>query len=178
MNKQDNTRLLRKLAVVALLMFGFGFALVPFYKKICEVTGNNSVLKADEVKNTQVDANRTYRITFDSTVAQNLPVTLTAPRGALTLHPGELHQVEYLMENRSKERLKLQAIPSYSPSPVAAHFKKLECFCFKQQILEPGETKRLPVVFVVDKELPSGIIDLTLSYTLFKVASLNEEGAR
>lgn len=178
MNKQDNTRLLGKLTVVALVMFGFGFALVPFYKKICEVTGNNSVLKADEVKNTQIDTGRTYRITFDATVAQNLPVTLVPPRGALTLHPGELHQVEYLMENRSKERLKVQAIPSYSPSPVVAHFKKLECFCFKQQVLEPGEAKRLPVAFVVDKELPSGISDLTLSYTLFKVTTLNQEGER
>jgi cytochrome c oxidase assembly protein subunit 11 len=176
MTKRDNSRLLGKLILVAVLMFGFGYALVPFYKKICEVTGNNSVLKADEPTNTQVDRSRTYRITFDASVAKDLAVQLIAPKEGLNLHPGALHQVEYVMQNLSQERLKVQAIPSYSPSPVAAHFKKLECFCFKQQILEPGETRKLPVVFVIDRDLPVGIVDVTLSYNLFKVAALQVEG--
>lgn len=177
MTKQENGRLLGKLILVAVLMFGFGFALVPFYKKICEVTGNNSVLKADEPTNTQVDSSRFYRITFDANVATDLPVRLTPPRAGLSLHPGALQQVEYTVQNLSQERLKIQAIPSYSPLPVVAHFKKLECFCFKQQVLEPGETRKLPVIFVVDRDLPAGIVDLTLSYTVFKVASLKTERA-
>lgn len=169
MDKSGNQRLLGKLVVIALAMFCFGFALVPFYEKICEVTGINNVTKADEVENTQVDRSRAVKMTFDTNIRDQLPVTLKGP-AAIMINPGGLQQVEYTIENLSQETLKLQAIPSYGPTVAAQHFKKLECFCFKQQVLQPGEKRTLPVVFVVDTGLPAEVKDLTLSYTLFKVA--------
>lgn len=173
MDKQENQRLLRKLIVAALAMFGFGFALVPFYEKICEVTGINSLVKRDTVSNTQIDRSRLLNVTFDSSVRDGLPVRLTAPREEMKVHPGQLYHLEYLIENTSQERLKVQAIPGYAPLQAAAHFKKLECFCFNQQTLEPGEKRKLPVVFIVDTTLPQEVVDLTLSYTLFRVAGSN-----
>ncbi len=173
MDKQENQRLLRKLIVVALVMFAFGFALVPFYEKICEVTGINSLMKADAVENTQVDRTRLLRVSFDANVRDQLPVRLIAPREVMQVHPGQLYHLEYLIENTSQQRQKVQAIPAYAPLQAAAHFKKLECFCFNQQTLEPGEKRKLPVVFIVDATLPAEVIDLTLSYTLFRVAGSN-----
>lgn len=172
MDKGENRRLLLKLIVAALGMFGFGFALVPFYEKICEVTDNNSVVKADEVRNTQVRTDRLVNITFDASIRDNLPVVLTPPHGVMKIHPGKLYTLQYQVENRSRERLKVQAIPGYAPLKAASHFKKLECFCFRQQVLEPGEKRTLPVVLVVDGELPDDVFDLTLSYTLFRVAGV------
>lgn len=172
MDKRDNLRLLGKLMVAALLMFGFGFALVPFYEKICEVTGNNAVVSADEVGNTQIRRDRTIRVTFDANVREQLPVVLRAPAKAMQIHPGQLYHLDYTIENLSQERLKVQAIPAYAPLRAAAYFKKLECFCFRQQTLEPGEKRKLPVVFVVDAAIPDDVFDLTLSYTLFRVAGV------
>ena len=173
MNKGENRRLLGKLTVAALVMFGFGFLLVPFYEKICEVTQTNAVVKPDEVSNSQIRKDRTIRITFDANVREQLPVLLKAPQQAMQIHPGQLYHLEYEMENLSQQRLKLQAIPGYAPLVAASHFKKLECFCFKQQTLEPGEKRKLPVVFVVDSTVPDDVLDLTLSYTLFRVAGVN-----
>lgn len=172
METGDNRRLLLKLIVVALGMFAFGFALVPFYEKICEVTDNNAVVKKDVVRNTQVRTDRLVKVTFDSNIRDNLPVVLTPPHGGMQIHPGKLYQLEYEIENRSAERLKIQAIPGYAPLKAASHFKKLECFCFRQQVLEPNEKRKLPVVFVVDSELPDDVFDLTLSYTVFRVAGV------
>lgn len=166
-----NRETLTKLLVVTVLMFGFGFALVPFYKKICEVTGINNLLKADVAPvNSQVDIARNVVIEFDASEGPNLPWRFKPVTGSLTGHPGQLMQMDYEVVNTLNVPVTGQAIPSYAPRNAAQYFKKLECFCFKQQTLAAGETKRFPVVFVIDPDLPKDIGTITLSYTFFTVA--------
>ncbi len=166
---QSNLLTMRKLLVVAVAMFGFGFALVPFYQKICEVTGINSVLKPDEVTNTQLDAARFVTIEFDSNLRSNLPWTFRPLQASVRIHPGELATVMYEIRNNSDRAVAGQAIPSYGPQLAARYFKKLECFCFTQQTLQPGEARQLPVVFVIEKGLPDDVNTITLSYTFFEI---------
>ena len=165
----SNLLTMRKLLVVAVAMFGFGFALVPFYQKICEVTGVNNVIRADEVTNTQVDAARFVTVEFDSNLRSNLPWTFRPLQTSVRIHPGELTTVFYEIRNNSDRAVTGQAIPSYGPQLAVRYFKKLECFCFTQQTLQPGEVKRSPVVFVIDKGLPDDVNTITLSYTFFEV---------
>lgn len=164
-----NVVMLRKLLIVAVAMFGFGFALVPFYKKICEVTGINNVLKADVVANTQVDAARWLTVEFDTNVRDNLPWTFRPLEKSVRFHPGELMQVTFEIRNNSNRAITGQAIPSYGPQLAAGYFKKLECFCFRQQTLQPGEVRRMPVVFVIESGLPGDVNTVTLSYSFFEI---------
>ena len=173
---RGNLATLRKLLVVACVMFGFGFALVPFYKKICEVTGINSVLKADAVANTQVDAARWLTVEFDTNLRNDLPWTFIPLEKSVRFHPGELVQVTFEVRNNSNRAVTGQAIPSYGPQLAGRYFKKLECFCFTQQTLSPGEVKRLPVVFVIEKDLPQDVNTVTLSYTFFQVEGAAGKG--
>lgn len=166
---QGNLTTLRKLLVVALVMFGFGYALVPFYKKICDVTGINNVLKADVIANTQVDDARWLTVELDANLRSNLPWTFRPIEKSVRFHPGELMQVTFELRNNSKRVITGQAVPSYAPQLAAAHFKKLECFCFTQQTMQPGEVKRMPVVFVIERGLPQDVNTVTLSYTFFEV---------
>ena len=166
---QSNLLTMRKLVVVAVAMFGFGYALVPFYQKICEVTGINRLFKPDEISNTQIDPARLVTIEFDSNLRSNLPWTFRPLEISTRVHPGELMTVVYEIKNTSNRAVTGQAIPSYGPQVAVRYFKKLECFCFTQQTLQPGETRQMPVVFVIDKNLPDDVNTITLSYTFFEV---------
>jgi cytochrome c oxidase assembly protein subunit 11 len=168
-NASENTVMMRKLVIVACAMFGFGFALVPFYKKICEVTGINNVLKADRVSNTQVDTSRWLTVEFDANVRSNLPWSFVPLEKQVRFHPGELVQVDFEIRNDSPRAVTGQAIPSYGPQLAGGYFKKLECFCFTQQTLQPGEVRRMPVVFVIESTLPADVTTVTLSYSFFEV---------
>lgn len=166
---QSNLITFRKLLIVALAMFGFGFALVPFYKKICEVTGINNVLKADAVTNSQVDAGRLLTVEFDTNVRSELAWSFIPLEKSVRFHPGELVQITFEVRNNANRPVTGQAIPSYGPQLAGRYFKKLDCFCFTQQTLQPGEVRRMPVVFVIEKELPQDVNTVTLSYTFFEV---------
>ena len=166
--RHDNRALLGKLGVIVIAMFGFGYALVPFYEKICEVTGLRNIDRADEVRNTQVDATRTVRIEFDSNV-RKLPWTFRPLERIIGVHPGEVRQAMFEIVNTTDRPMTGQAIPSYGPPDAAQYFRKLECFCFSKQTLQPGERRQMPVVFVVDGRLPADIAAITLSYTFFEV---------
>jgi cytochrome c oxidase assembly protein subunit 11 len=166
--RQDNRLLLAKLSVIVVAMFGFGYALVPFYEKICEVTGLRNIARADTVQNTQIDTTRAVRIEFDSNI-RKLPWQFKALTPVVDVHPGELRQVMFEIVNATDRPLTGQAIPSYGPPHAAQYFRKLECFCFSQQTLQPGERRQMPVVFVVDSALPADVATITLSYTFFEV---------
>lgn len=166
---RENTATLRKLLVVACVMFGFGFAMVPFYKKLCEVTGLNSIVKRETVTNTQIDATRWLTIEFDANVRSNLPWTFRPIEKSVRFHPGELVQVDFEVRNNSDKPLTGQAIPSWGPQVAGRHLRKLDCFCFTQQTLQPGEVRRMPVVFVVETTLPDDVNYVTMSYTFFQV---------
>jgi cytochrome c oxidase assembly protein subunit 11 len=171
-----NRLLLRKLLVVSVMMFGFAFALVPFYEQICEVTGIRNVFLPDEpvAKNTQVDFSRKVSMEFDSNT-RRLAWTFRPLQAGVEVHPGEVVQVMYEVHNTLDRPVTGQAVPSYGPQQAARYFRKLECFCFRQQTLGPGEVRKMPVVFVVDPELPKDIGTITLSYTFFEVAGTQKQ---
>ncbi len=172
-----NHRLLGKLVVVAAGMFGFGYALVPMYRAICDALGIN-VLSVAELRtqsrgpeaasrNTQVDRSRTITIEFDANARG--PWDFKPAQRSMQVHPGELATVMYEFRNIQNRTMAAQAIPSYAPRVAAAHFNKLECFCFNEYTLAPGESRQWPVVFVVDPRLPREVSTITLSYTFFEV---------
>ncbi|HEX2530059.1 MAG TPA: cytochrome c oxidase assembly protein [Burkholderiaceae bacterium] len=167
-----NARMLGKLAFVAILMFGFGYALIPLYQKICEVTGVNLLTSKDatvsDVRNMQVDRSRTITVEFDAN-AQG-PWRFRPTVSNLRVHPGEMAQVVYEIVNTQPRSVDAQAIPSYAPQLAATHFKKVECFCFQQQTLGPNQAKQMPVVFYIDPALPKDVKTITLSYTFFEIA--------
>ena len=167
---QENRRLFTRLAIVAVAMFGFGYALVPFYYKICAAWGVNALGDVpDKVANTQIDTTRTVIIEFDSN-APGLPWRFKPLVNHMEVHPGALATVEYEVVNERAAPVTGQAVPSYGPPLAGEYFKKLECFCFTQQTLAPGETRRMPVVFVVDPKLPKDVNTIAISYTFFEVA--------
>ena len=167
---QDNRRLFTRLALVAVGMFGFGYALVPFYYQICAAWGINSLGQvAEQPANTQVDATRTVTIEFDSN-AHGLPWRFRPLVNHIQVHPGQLATVEYEVVNERPVAITAQAVASYGPQLAGEYFKKIECFCFTQQTLAPGETRRMPVTFVVDPKLPKDVNSIALSYTFFEVA--------
>ncbi len=166
-----NATTLTKLFVVALMMFGFGFALVPFYYKICEVTGINSGDEQTLVKNTQVDTSRWVTIEFDANTNSDMPWQFKPAQRMLKVHPGQLVQVEYEVINTSDHAIVGQAVPSYGPRRAAAFFKKIECFCFTPQTLAAGERRRMPVLFVLDTAMDEDVHTVTLSYTFFDLGA-------
>ena len=177
--RADNKRLLGKLALVALLMFGFGYALVPMYRAICEALGINVLSvseqltsagaggKAVSAGNSQVDRTRTVTVEFDANARG--PWDFKPAQRSVQVHPGELTTVMYTFRNVQNRTMAAQAIPSYAPRNAQPHFNKLECFCFNEYVLKPGEAREWPVAFVIDPKLPRDVTTITLSYTFFEV---------
>ncbi|NHZ35209.1 cytochrome c oxidase assembly protein [Massilia sp. CCM 8692] len=175
-----NRTMLGKLLVVAVLMFGFGYALIPVYKHMCELLGINVLTQADGTvaydKNTQIDKSRTITIEFDGN-AQG-PWRFRPTKRSVEVHPGELTTVLYEVVNTQNRTVQAQAIPSFAPQLVMQHFKKVECFCFKQQTLQANEARQMPVVFYIDPALPQNVKTMTLSYTFFEVAGTQAVAAK
>lgn len=181
--RRDNLALAGKLVVVATVMVGFGYALVPLYNAICSALGINVLslserqhaVRAPDLKNTQVDKTRTIEIEFDANARG--PWEFKPAVSHLKVHPGELATVMYEFRNVQDKTMSAQAIPSYAPKQATAHFNKLECFCFNEYTLKPGEAKQWPVVFVIDPKLPRDVKTITLSYTFFEVAGKQKQAA-
>ena len=174
--RAENVKMVSKLAVIAVGMFAFGYALVPLYKAICEFTGINILALGDQqvpgatsrvVANTQIDLSRTVTVEFDANARG--PWDFKPAQRSVQVHPGELATVMYEFQNIQNRRMAAQAIPSYAPRNAMPHFNKVECFCFNQYTLEPGEKKQWPVAFVIDPKLPKDVTTITLSYTFFEV---------
>jgi cytochrome c oxidase assembly protein subunit 11 len=176
--RRDNLRMVGKLAVITVMMFGFGYALVPLYKHICQALGINVLSVAEQRSaglaggqampaNTQVDRSRSITIEFDANARG--PWDFKPAVNSVQVHPGEMATVMYEFRNQQNRVMAAQAIPSYAPHQAAAHFNKLECFCFNEYTLQPGESKQWPVVFYVDPKLPKDVTTITLSYTFFEV---------
>jgi cytochrome c oxidase assembly protein subunit 11 len=172
----ENRRMVSKLFVVAALMFGFGYALVPMYKHICAALGINVLALSDQLApgasratatNTQVDADRIISVEFDTN--SRGPWDFKPAVRHLDVHPGEVTTVLYDFQNIQNRTMTAQAIPSYAPHQATPYFNKLECFCFNEYTLAPGEKKQWPVVFVIDPKIPKDVKTITLSYTFFEV---------
>jgi cytochrome c oxidase assembly protein subunit 11 len=174
---RDNRQLVAKLALIAALMFGFGYALVPLYRAICNALGINILSLSEQTTsalgrksvapNTQIDRSRTITVEFDANARG--PWHFKPARSSLTVHPGELATVMYEFQNVQNRTMAAQAIPSYAPMQAGPYFNKLECFCFNEYTLAPGEKKQWPVVFVIDPKLSKDVTTITLSYTFFEV---------
>lgn len=171
-----NRRALWLLSGLAILMFSFGFALVPLYGLICQLTGSPSVEQRitggqPEVGTAmQVAADRWITVQFDSTVQPDLPWALRPLEPRVQVHPGETREVRFLAENHSSQETAGQAIPSIIPWQATGFFHKLECFCFRQQTLKGGETKEMPLRFVVSPDLPSDVDSIRLSYSFMRAS--------
>ncbi|NRF66768.1 cytochrome c oxidase assembly protein [Aquincola sp. S2] len=177
---RDNRRMLGKLAVVAVAMFGFAYALVPLYYTICEALGINVLSVSERLTSsgltgarerkasTQVDYSRKITIEFDANARG--PWDFKPAQRSVSVHPGELTTVMYEFTNVQNRTMAAQAIPSYAPMQASSHFNKLECFCFNEYVLQAGERKQWPVVFYVDPKLPKDVTTITLSYTFFEVS--------
>ncbi len=165
----ENSRVIRRLVIIVIGMFGFGFALVPLYDVFCDVTGINGktggqVTLSETMK---VDTTREVKIEFIATLNETMPWEFKPMVRSVKVHPGKPTRIEYLARNRTGKTIVGQAVPSVAPGLAAQYFQKTECFCFTEQELKAGEEKRMPVVFVVDPALPDDIHELTLSYTFF-----------
>jgi cytochrome c oxidase assembly protein subunit 11 len=174
--RSDNLHMLGKLVVVTALMFGFGYSLVPIYRTICTALGINVLSLSEREttagavkydKNTQVDTSRTITVEFDANA--HGPWEFKPALRSLEVHPGEIATVMYQFKNVQNRTMAAQAIPSYAPMQAMPYFNKLECFCFSEYTLKPGEGKEWPVVFVIDPKLPKDVKTITLSYTFFEV---------
>ncbi len=173
----DQSRdLMFKLLVVAMVMFGFGYAMVPMYNAICNALGVNVLALAEKnvpgasskvQANTQIDTSRTITVEFDAN--SRGPWSFKPERSTVQVHPGQMTTVMYEFRNTQNRTMSAQAIASYAPKQATAHFNKLQCFCFNQYMLKPGESKSWPVVFVIDSQLPHDVKTITLSYTFFEV---------
>jgi len=174
-------KLIFLLCGATVVMFGFSFALVPLYTVFCKVTGLNGKVDIDgpislsRYRSEKPDTTlRRVTVEFDTNRNQQINCEFTPNHTALQVVPGELTHTSYHIKNLSPKKMTVQAIPSISPGIVAKHFQKLECFCFSQQTLEPGQALDLPLRFWLETELPNDVHRLTLSYTLFDVTNTKE----
>ena len=174
--KKEAKKTLIKLGIAVPLMFAFGFALVPLYDVFCEVTGiNGKVFQSEYSEELVTDDGRTIAIQFISTNNENMPWTFKPSEQVMKIKTGKYHAATFYVKNTTNKKMTAQAVPSVAPSNAAAHLKKLECFCFEQQELLPGEETLLPVKLLVSNELPSNIKNIILSYTIFDITDYDEE---
>jgi cytochrome c oxidase assembly protein subunit 11 len=174
--KRLNRDMLFKLTVVVIAMGGFGYAMVPMYKSICEALNINVLARSDPGAapgeknapiNSIVDLKRDVTVEFDANARG--PWEFHPAQSSVVVHPGQMTTVMYEFRNTQSRTMTAQAIPSYAPGVAQSHFTKVECFCFSQHTLAPGESKTWPVVFYVDDKLPKDVKTITLSYTFFEV---------
>lgn len=161
-----------KLAAVVLAMFGFGFALVPLYNVICEVTGLNGktgVVDAERADAYAVDESREITVEFVANLNQSLDWEFAPVVQKMTVHPGRVYTTEFVAKNNYATEMVGQAVPSVMPNQASRYFNKTECFCFTRQRFAAGESRRMPVSFVIDPAIPARVQTVTLSYTFFDV---------
>lgn len=168
--RQQNRKLIIKLAAVLVVMFGFAFALVPLYDLICDVTGLNGKTNTSAAQQTgDVDQSRMIKVQFMATTSNGMPWDFKPVQKMVEVTPGQSIEVQFFAKNNSANTIVGQAIPSLSPNVAAPHFKKIECFCFQQQELQASEQTHMGLVFYVSPDLPENINTLTLAYTLYNI---------
>lgn len=158
-------------------MFAFGYAMVPMYRVICQVTGiNGRIYGAAEVqKDTKIDNSRVITVRFLASNNANLPWDFTPLTKIVTVHPGQITRIAFYARNNTDHTMTVQAVPSIAPGQAAKYLRKTECFCFTQQTLGAGEELEMPMLFHLDAELPKDIETVTLSYTLFDTAGVKRK---
>jgi len=167
----ENKRLALKLLAVTFAMFGFGYALVPLYDVFCDVTGLNGKtgrIGSEAANRLTIDRSRSVTVEFVTNVNAGLPWDFRPTVTRVTVHPGSETEVTFEAVNHAAVQITGHAVPSVAPNAAARYFNKTECFCFTEQRLDPGESRRMPVRFIVDPKLPENIEIMTLAYTFFE----------
>lgn len=176
MRRSNHTRYAVKLSMLALLMFGFGFALVPLYELICRVAGINSIssnsVKAVDELVTTVDTSREITVQFDATVPEALSWDFKPSVKQMVVHPGQRYSTTYVAVNHGQQGMTVQAVPGVTPWQASEHFNKVICFCFEQQYLKPNEQAEMTLQFIVSPSLPSDLHTVTLSYSVLRVGKV------
>lgn len=177
--EKKNQKLVIKLVLAVVLMFGFAFALVPLYDVFCDVTGFNGktggqVVEEEGDQAIVADKTRVIKVQFLSMNNEGANVRFEPKQTSVSVHPGEVKEVFYLVTNLTDREMVTQSVPSVAPLEAAEYLKKIECFCFKQQTIAVGETKEMPLKFFIDKGLPAEISKLSLNYTIFDITEPKE----
>lgn len=170
-----NQKVVKRLGIAAVLMFGFGFAMVPLYDVFCDITGLNGKtgrIELEDALSQTVDEDRLVTVEFLSVVHSELPWEFRPMVRRIKVHPGEVTEVNYYAMNKTDNTVAGQAVPSLAPGLAAKYFSKTECFCFTRQSLGPGEGKEMPLRFVVDPALPENVRTVSLSYTFFQAEAV------
>lgn len=170
-NRRSTKRIVTKLLFTVVGMFGFGFAMVPLYDVICDITGLNGKT-GDQITVVEEPTNIGERLITVQFLAQNsagMDWDFAPNDAQVKVHPGEIKVVSYQAKNSHVYAMTGQAIPSVAPSEAAQYLKKLECFCFQEQVLQPGEEIEMGIRFFIDESIPEHITKLTLSYSLFDI---------
>lgn len=167
----QNTRLALKLAGVAVLFAGLGFAMVPLYDAFCRITGFNgrtNSAAASVPSNTQIDTSRWVTVEFLSHTMPGVGLQFKPEQFSMRVHPGEVIHTNYIVKNLGSEPMVGQAVPSVTPAVATPFFQKIECFCFSPQAFQANETRTLPVVFYVKPDIDANLGTITLSYTFYE----------
>lgn len=168
----QNQVLMRKLLLIVLLMGGFAYALIPMYRKICEVTGISDTRDVNfAATNSQIDLGRNVTVELVAAVNQSAPLRFEPVEKQVKIHPGAITTIRYRIVNTTDHVLVGQAVPSYGPAQAVKYLNKLECFCFSNQTFRPHEVREMPVVFYISRELPAGMDTISLAYTFFDITA-------
>jgi cytochrome c oxidase assembly protein subunit 11 len=171
-NDRRHGKLAMKLVGIVVGMFAFGFALVPLYDVLCDLTGiggrTGDQYTYDPASMSR-DTSRLVKVNFITNTNGGMPWDFWSESGGVRLHPGDLKEVMFYVTNPTDRRMVGQAVPSVVPPQAAEFFHKTECFCFNSQVLEPGETMEMPMRFIVDPALPRNVQSISLSYALFDI---------
>ena len=169
--RRGKRRTAARMVLIVIGMFGFGYAMVPLYNVLCELTGLNGKTGrvAEAALAYQADETRTVRVEFITTLNETMPLEFWPTVRYMEVHPGKVYQASFMARNRAGRALVGQAVPSVAPGNAASHFKKTECFCFTRQRFESGEEREMPLRFVIDPALPRSVHTVTLSYTFFDI---------
>ena len=172
----NNGRSFVRVAVIAVAMFGFGYLLVPLYDVFCEITGLNGktgrVDEAEVAARYEPDLSRTVTVQFVANNNLGMPWEFGPTVASMQVHPGKVYSTAFTARNPTARDMVGQAVPSVAPGKASRYFNKTECFCFDQQPLAAGETKDMPLRFIVDPNLPGDVTTLTLAYTVFDVTQV------
>jgi cytochrome c oxidase assembly protein subunit 11 len=178
--QQGIRRTVMRSSLLVLGMAGFAYALVPLYDLLCEVTGLGGKTGGPYVYDAatvQPDKSRLIKVNFITNTNQGMSWEFWPEKGGVRVHPGELKEVSFHVKNTTDKVMVGQAIPSLVPVSAAQYFHKTECFCFNQQVLQPGEEMAMPMRFIVGRELPANVQSINLSYALFDVTESFGAGA-
>ena len=176
--KAKVNQLVIRLGAAAVLMFCFGFAMVPLYEVFCDITGlNGKNFKEGPVASMEVDRSRTVKIQFVTSNPEHMPWKFKPVKQSMRVFPGEDKTTAFFAQNPTGKWMVAQAVPSITPSEAAPFLHKVNCFCFERQPLNAGASTEMPLIFVVDPKLPAHISTITLAYALFDLTGINEAAA-